>query len=66
MGNAEEDKRPCWVILDCSKYVYSNCPAYQKQEKPYWEHAVTYCKKLLRIKWECKDCKVFMIRGRGN
>ncbi|OGP54573.1 MAG: hypothetical protein A2162_10345 [Deltaproteobacteria bacterium RBG_13_52_11b] len=54
-------KDPCWIVLGCSKYVYSDCPAYKDREKPCWENAVTHCKRLLAIKWECKDCKVFKL-----
>jgi hypothetical protein len=56
-----EGKEPCWFVLDCSKYVFSHCPAYQHRERPCWEHAVTHCKNLLKIEWECKNCKVFKI-----
>ncbi len=58
-----EEKEPCWIVLGCSKYVYSDCPAYKDRQKPCWEQAVTHCKKLLSVKWECKDCKVFRIRN---
>jgi hypothetical protein len=56
-----DGKDPCWIILDCSKYVCSQCPAYQSRERPCWELASTHCKKLLNIKWECKECKVFKV-----
>jgi hypothetical protein len=53
MAGYWEGKDPCWIVLDCSKYVHSNCPAYQRREKPCWELASTECKKLLKLKWEC-------------
>jgi len=59
MPNFWEDKEPCWVILNCSKYVYKDCPAYLYQEGPCWEIAYTKCEILLGIKKDCKTCKVF-------
>ena len=56
-----KDKEPCWILLDCSKYVYPQCPAYLDREKPCWENASSECRKLLRIKWGCKDCRVFKL-----
>jgi len=45
--------------LNCSKYVYKDCPAYLYQEGPCWESAYTKCEILLGIKKDCKTCKVF-------
>lgn len=59
-------KEPCWIVLDCSKYIHPNCPAYQHQEKSCWEYASTECKKLLGIKWECKDCRVFKLYNKSQ
>ena len=56
-----EGKEPCWKVLDCSKYVFPNCSAYHHRHKPCWEYAHTECKKMMNLKWECKDCKVFKI-----
>lgn len=56
-----KDKEPCWILLDCSEYVYPQCPAYLDREKPCWENASSECRKLLRIKWGCKDCRVFKL-----
>jgi len=61
MAGFMEGKDPCWIVLDCSKYVYSQCAAFQSQERPCWELASTHCKKLLNLKWECKDCRVFKL-----
>jgi hypothetical protein len=58
-----EGKDPCWVVLECSKYVHSICPAYQYRDRPCWEQAVTHCRKLLALTWECKDCRVFKMFG---
>lgn len=54
-------KEPCWVLLDCSRYVYPECPAYLHPEVPCWSHAFTQSEKLLDIKRECRFCKVFDI-----
>jgi hypothetical protein len=59
MSNFWEGKDPCWIILDCSKYVYADCPAYLYQERPCWEIAYTKCEILLGIKKDCKRCKGF-------
>ncbi len=56
-----EGKEPCWVILDCSKYVYPNCPAYFFPERPCWETAYTQCENLLGIKRDCRYCKIFKL-----
>lgn len=61
-----EGKEPCWIVLDCSKYVYPNCPAYQHREKPCWEHESTQCEKLIGVKRECRDCKVFKLYNSGK
>jgi hypothetical protein len=34
MTDFGEGRKPCWIILDCSKYVYPDCLAYQCPEKP--------------------------------
>ena len=54
-----EGKEPCWKVLECSKYVYQNCPAYLYPERPCWEIAYTKCEILLGIKKDCQSCKVF-------
>ncbi len=61
-----EGKDPCWIVLDCSKYVYPNCPAYQNQEKPCWEHEFTNCEKLIGVKRKCTYCKVFKLYNSGK
>jgi hypothetical protein len=61
MSNFWDGKEPCWVILNCSKYVYQDCPAYLYQEGPCWEIAYTKCEVLLGIKRDCKSCKVFKL-----
>ncbi len=63
MSNFWHDKNPCWIILDCSKYVYADCPAYLYQERPCWEIAYTKCEILLGVKRDCKNCKVFKLYG---
>ena len=63
MSNFWEGKEPCWIILDCSKYVYPRCPAYLYPERPCWETAYTQCEILLGTKKDCKDCKVFKLYG---
>ena len=59
MSDFWDGKEPCWVILNCSKYVYKDCPAYLYPEGPCWENAYTKCEILLGIKKDCKTCKVF-------
>jgi hypothetical protein len=59
--NFWEDKDPCWVLLDCSKYVCANCPAYLFPERPCWEVAYSQCEILLGVKRDCKSCKVFKL-----
>ena len=61
LSNFWEGKEPCWVILNCSKYVRIKCPAYLNMETPCWEVAYTQCEALLGIKKECKSCKVFKL-----
>jgi len=58
MADFWEGKEPCWIILDCSKYVYYNCPAYHYRERPCWETAYTQCEIMTGIKRECRYCKV--------
>lgn len=58
-----EGKKPCWIILDCSKYVYVDCPAYLYRERPCWEIAYTQCEIMTGIKRECTHCKVFKLYG---
>ena len=61
MSNFWDGKEPCWAILNCSKYVYKDCPAFLYQEGPCWEIAYTKCEVLLGIKRDCKTCKVFKL-----
>ena len=61
MPNFWDGKEPCWAILNCSKYVYQDCPAFLYQEGPCWEIAYTKCEVLLGIKRDCKSCKVFKL-----
>jgi hypothetical protein len=58
MSNFWDGREPCWVILNCSKYVYKDCPAYLYPEGPCWEKAYTKCEILLSVKKDCKTCKV--------
>ncbi|OGQ02945.1 MAG: hypothetical protein A2026_02300 [Deltaproteobacteria bacterium RBG_19FT_COMBO_46_12] len=59
MSDFWEGRDPCWVILGCSKYVYTNCPAYHYRDRPCWETAYTQCEVLIGIKRDCKSCKIF-------
>jgi len=59
MSGFWEGKEPCWVILGCSKYVYTKCPAYLNQEMPCWEIAYTECEILTGIRSDCKNCKAY-------
>ena len=61
MSNFWDGKEPCWIILNCSKYVYIDCPAYLYPERPCWESAYTKCEILLGIKKDCKTCKVLKL-----
>jgi len=61
MSNFWDGKEPCWAILNCSKYVYKDCPAYLYRERPCWEIAYTKCEILLSIRKDCKTCKVFKL-----
>jgi hypothetical protein len=63
LSNFWEGKEPCWVILNCSKYVRAKCPAYRNMEVPCWEIAYTQCEALLGIKKDCKSCKVYKINN---
>jgi hypothetical protein len=56
-----EGKETCWKVLECSKYVYQNCPAYLYPEQPCWEIAYTRCEILLGVKKDCQSCKVFKL-----
>lgn len=58
-----ERKVPCWDLMDCPKYLRSNCPAYHSPELPCWENAYTQCEILTSIKRDCKYCKVFNLYG---
>jgi len=61
MSDFWEGKDPCWVLLECSKYVYLNCPAYLFPERPCWETAYTQCEILLGVEKNCKSCKVYKL-----
>ena len=52
-------KTPCWLLLDCSPYVYRACAAYQHPEKPCWQHPVTRCESVLNVPRDCTSCEVF-------
>jgi hypothetical protein len=56
-----EGKDPCWVILECSRYIFAKCPAYFYRERPCWEVAYSVCAIMTGIKIECKYCKVFKL-----
>jgi hypothetical protein len=61
LSNFWEGKDPCWVVLNCSKYVRVKCPAYLNKETPCWEIAYTQCEILLGIKRDCKNCRVYKL-----
>ena len=61
--NFRAGKDPCWILLDCSRYVYPECPAYVHPERPCWSHASTQAEKLIGIERECKFCKVFRVHS---
>lgn len=52
-------KTPCWILQDCSPYVYRSCAAYEHPDKPCWQHPVTQCGKILNVPRDCVSCKVF-------
>ncbi len=56
-----DGKEPCWIVLECSRYVYLKCPAYLYRERPCWETAYTECEIMTGIKRECRYCKVFKL-----
>ena len=61
MSGFWEGKEPCWVAMECSKYVYLKCPAYLNPERPCWETAYTQSEILLGIQKDCKGCKIFKL-----
>ncbi len=63
MSKLGEENEPCWKVLDCSKYVYQNCPVYLYPERPCWENAYTQSEMLLGVQRDCKNCKFFKIYG---
>ena len=46
----------CWILNDCPEERRQNCPAYQNQDKPCWQHfrAVDGA-----LKQSCLECRVF-------
>jgi len=54
-------KDPCWVIQGCSPLVYAKCAAYLHREKPCWEHAVTRCEEVVKVRRDCPNCKVYRL-----
>jgi hypothetical protein len=61
MSNFWEGKDPCWVLLDCSKFLREKCPAFSFPAIPCWEVAYSQNELLLGIKRECKNCKVYKL-----
>ncbi len=61
MGNFWEGKEPCWILMNCSEYVFKNCPAYHYRERPCWEIPYTRCEALTNIEKECRFCKVYKL-----
>ena len=61
MSDFWEGKDPCWVILDCSKFLREKCPAFSFPAIPCWEVAYTQKEIVLGIKRDCKSCKVYKL-----
>jgi hypothetical protein len=61
MSDFWEGKDPCWVILDCSKFLREKCPAFNFPAIPCWEVAYTQKEILLGIQGDCKSCKVYKL-----
>jgi hypothetical protein len=61
MSDFWEGKDPCWVILDCSRFLREKCPAFSFPAIPCWEVAYTPKEIVLGIKRECKSCKVYKL-----
>jgi len=61
MSDFWEGKDPCWVILDCSKFLLEKCPAFSFPAIPCWEVAYTQKEIVLGIKRDCKSCKVYKL-----
>jgi hypothetical protein len=61
MSDFWEGKDPCWVLLDCSKFLRKKCPAFNFPSIPCWEVAYSQCEILLGIKRDCKTCKVYKL-----
>lgn len=61
MSDFWKGKDPCWVILDCSKFLRQKCPAFTFPAIPCWEVAYTQNEVLLGIKRDCKSCKVYKL-----
>jgi hypothetical protein len=61
MSDFWEGKDPCWVILDCSKFLREKCPAFSFPAIPCWEVTYTQCEILLGVKKDCKSCKVYKL-----
>jgi hypothetical protein len=62
MSDFWEGKDPCWVILDCSRFLREKCPAFSFPAIPCWEVAYTPKEIVLGIKRECKSCKVYKLQ----
>ena len=61
MSDFWEGKNPCWVILDCSKFLREKCPAFNFSAIPCWEVAYTQKEILLGNQSDCKSCKVYKL-----
>ena len=59
-------KTPCWVLQDCSPYVYRTCAAYLHTDRPCWQHPVTQSEKVLNVPRDCAVCKVFELYHRDG
>jgi len=50
-------KTPCWQLIKCLPEQREDCPAYQNQNAPCWEH-FRFTDELLDEK--CMNCQVFI------
>ena len=61
LSNFWDGKTPCWVILNCSKYVYKVVQPILIQKAPAGRKLTHKCEILLGIKKDCKSCKIFKL-----